>query len=114
MTFAVQADTSKVNFVKVSPSDADLAQNGPTFNLGSAPQLFKAVQDGNTLRVSLCQKGQGNARQLNGVLARVSVQLRSNVARGAVSLSAPGGAEMLPANGGPTPITIAVGTLTAQ
>jgi len=59
LTFGLQADTSKVRFVKVNDSDAEYAQN-VAFDLGNTePKLFKAVADGNTLRLSIAQKGQG-------------------------------------------------------
>ena len=116
ITFGLQADASKVRFVKVSDSDAEFAQNG-VFDLGSAePKLFKAVADNNTLRVSIAQKGQGNAKPLDNVLARVAVQLQSGITQGTtITLSAINDAKVLPGNSGNSaPITIAVGSLVAQ
>ena len=76
VTFSIQTDTAKAKFVKVNSSDAELAQNGNVFQLGTAPQFFKSVEDGNALLVSLAQKGSGNVRNLDGVLARVALQLQ--------------------------------------
>ncbi|MDR0499556.1 MAG: hypothetical protein LBH03_07510 [Holophagales bacterium] len=113
VTFGLQADSS-VNFVKLRESDAEFAQNG-VFELGNAPQLFKSVMDGNTLRVSLAQKGTGNAQILSGVLARVAVQLQSGVVQGTnVSLRVLNDARVLPENGNSTSINVEIGKLTAQ
>ena len=114
ITFSIQTDTAKAKFVKVNSSDAELAQNGNVFQLGTAPQFFKSVEDGNALLVSLAQKGSGNVRNLDGVLARVALQLQSGVTQGTtITLSATGG-NILSATGNPTPITIEVGSLVAQ
>ena len=115
VSFGLQIDTSKARFVKVSAADDELAQN-EVFDLGSAePKLFKAISDNNTLRVSIAQKGQGNAKSLNNVLARVALQLQSGVTQGTtISLSAANDARALPASGSSVPITIAVGSLVAQ
>ena len=117
VTFGLQIDTSKAKFVKISPNDVEFVQNG-VFELGDAPRLFKSVLDGNndnTLRASIAQKSQGNAKPLNEVLARVAVQLQPGVAAGTISLSALD-ARVLPGDSGASiPITsIAVGNLAAQ
>jgi hypothetical protein len=85
------------------------------FDLGADPKLFKAVLDGSTLRVSIAQKGQGNAKALDGVLARFALQLQSTTIAQNTTLSlSVSDAKVLPASGGSTGTTIAAGTLTAQ
>ena len=114
ISFGLTVDGAKARFVKVASTDPEDAQHG-TFELGSAPQLFKAVTEGNTLRASIAQKGRGNAKALDGVLAKVAIQLQPNVAQGAIAFSATNDAKALPgANGESVPITIAVGSLVAQ
>jgi hypothetical protein len=112
VTFAVEADTSKATFVKVDQADTEMVQNN-TFHLGEAPQLFKAVVDGNALRVSIAQQGPGNAQSLDGVLARVALRLAPGAAKGAVTLQVKD-AKILPAEGTSQNITIACGAISAQ
>jgi serine/threonine protein phosphatase PrpC len=108
-------DGSKAWFVQVDGSDPEYAQN-VAFDLGSSPQLFKAVREGNNvLRASIAQKGQSNAKALDGVLARVALLLQSNVLPGTIAFTASGDSKaLLGGNGAPEPITIAVGALGAQ
>jgi len=121
VTFGLRTESS-VRFVKVNESDNEYAQNGSQFELGGAPQLFKAVLENATssytLRVSMAQKGTGNAKSLNGALARVALQLQpgTTITSGTpVTLTVLDGARVLPENGNSTAITsIDVGTLTAQ
>jgi len=114
VTFGLQTNAS-VKFVKLSESDSEFARNGSVFELGSAPQLFKTALDGNTLRVSLAQKGRGNAKSLNGALARVALQLQSGITQGtSVPLSVLNDARVLPENGNSNTISIDIGRVTAQ
>ena len=115
VSFGLQADTSKATFVKVNDSDVEIAQNG-VFDLGNTePKLFKTVSVGNTLNVSIAQKGQGNAKSLDNVLARVALLLQSGVTQGTTISLAINDAKVLPgSNGNSLPITIAVGGLVAQ
>jgi hypothetical protein len=113
-TFSVEADAAKAEFVKVSTADAEMAHQGDVFQLGGSPQLFKAILDGNALRVSLAQKGKGNPQSLDGVLARVALQLKTGAAQGAITLRVVD-AKILPAADSPQEgISIACGTLAAQ
>ncbi|MCL1894283.1 MAG: hypothetical protein FWG02_08640 [Holophagaceae bacterium] len=114
VNFGLQTESSKASFVKVNPSETEIAQNGTVFILGSAPQLFKSVADGNTLVVSLAQKGQGNARPLDGALARVALQLQPGITQGTSITLGTTGCQVLPETGNPIPITIEVGKLVAQ
>jgi hypothetical protein len=111
VTFAVEADTSKASFVKVDEDDAEMAQNN-AFHLGHSPFLFKAVADGDTLRVSVAQKGSGNSQNLDGVLARVALRLNPGAAKGEIAFRIKD-AKILPADGTSQDITIASGTLAA-
>jgi hypothetical protein len=112
-TFSVEADGAKADFVKVSAADAEMAHQGDVFQLGGGTQLFKAIQDGNALRVSLAQKGAGNAQNLDGVLASVALQLKPGTAKGPIDLRV-AGAKILPATGNAQDVTVAYGTLAAQ
>jgi hypothetical protein len=123
VTFSFQVDASKVDFVKISSADPEYAQAvAGGFNLGEAPQLFKAVLDGNnTLRASIAQKGnpQGTppgpaAIDMNRPLAKVALQLKSNVSVGAVSITALE-AKYLPASPGKAQSSnLGVGALAAK
>lgn len=113
-------DGAKATWAKVASTDADYAQNGTVFTLGS-PAIFKAKVSGGDLQVGLSEKGNTTGKALNGTLCRVALDL--NTAAGllpgaAIALSSPAGKNtvLLPAgssNMTPT-VTVAVGTLTAQ
>lgn len=115
--FYLSADTTKVNWVKVSGADAELVQNG-AFTLGAGTQLLKAKATGDVLQAGVYQKGSAVpavAFTATGALARVALDLKGNPALGAITFSAVAPkAVVLPDTGPQTLITISVGTLTAQ
>jgi len=116
VSFGVSADTTKAAFVKINATDVELAQNA-SFNLGvTEPKLFKCVTNGDTLKVSIAQKGTtAPAQPLSGTLARVALQLQPNVIKNTnIALSVTADARILPSSGNSQPMTIAVGTLVAR
>lgn len=114
VNFTFQTDAAKAPFAKVNASDAELARNGGVFDLGAVAPLFKSVAEGGTMRVSLAQKGKGNARLFEDkALALVAIELKSGQAKGPIQISA-SNASILPASGDPAAITIAVGSLEAE
>jgi hypothetical protein len=113
LSFTLRCDP-RMEAVKVSPDDAECVQNGTVFELGPPPQLLKALHHGDLLEVTLSQRGQGNARRLGGVLARLALQLRP-------SADLPTGLRLsvtdcllLPASGAPVPVEAVVGVLEAR
>jgi hypothetical protein len=115
ITFTVETDPIKASFVKVDQSETEIAQNGYAFQLGSEPRLFKSVAEDGTLRVSLAQKGQGNAQNLDNVLARFALQLNSGVTQGEQITLRVTEAKILPETGASQYITtVTCGVLMAQ
>ena len=113
VNFGIQTEINKVSFVKVSDSDVEFVQSS-VFQLGSTePRLIKSVIDGVTMRISMAQKGQGNARPLGNIIARVAVQLGTVEQGATISLKAID-AEIMLADGTFKPIEIAVGELIAE
>jgi len=112
INFGLAADASKARFRQLDGNE--YARPEGLFVLGENPRLFKAVLDGNNLRVSMAQKGNTvPAVALNGVIATVSLQIQQNTAKGAVSLNSLDGSVLLE-NGSIVPIEVKVGSLTAQ
>jgi hypothetical protein len=114
MNFALHLDQSKVKFVQQDGND--YARPGTVFNLGSTtPKIFRAVLDGENLRVSMAQKGSTvSAQILDGDIATVSVQLQSGAGKGAVALDHIG-AKVLLANGDRETVQeVKIGKLEAQ
>jgi hypothetical protein len=117
--FLLSADTARVAWAKPIASDAVLARC-TTFDLGTAsPQLGIGKATGDQLQVAFYQKGTTKPAvtlAANTVLASVALDLKANVPVGSiVAFSAVAGKGVLAQGGGaPAPISIAVGTITAN
>ena len=115
----LSADTTKVTWVDVPAggTTAVLMQNGTQFNLGSGLPIQKAKATGNVLQAAVAQKNPP-CRFLNGTLLQVALELKSGLGLTpgtAITLSADGTkCQVLDGTGTISPITVAVGTLTAQ
>jgi len=118
VTATFSADTTKVAWANVAASDpaGTYIQNGTAFNLGTAPLILKGKVSGGTLQATAAQKGTGGPVSLGAPLLRVALDLTPSQAPGTVSLSADATrCQMLDGTGTlVSPITISVGTLTAQ
>jgi len=115
VSFSVTSDPTKAAFVKVDQGDPEYAQNA-AFDLGSTePKLFKGVLDGNSLKVSVAQKGNTiTAKPLDNALVRIAMEMKQGIAQNTTISFAASDARELPASGGSRPITIAVGAVTAK
>ena len=124
VTLTLNADTTKVTWTNVASTDpANTLVQNVAFNLGTGTPILLARASGTTLMATVAQKGLGvTPASLNGgVLFKVALDLKPNLglAQGtALSLTADG-AKCLVLDGtkGSTPIgpiTVSVGTLTAQ
>ena len=124
VTLTLNADTSKVAWVDVPAgvSNSILVQNGTQFDLGTGPALILARASGTTLMATVAQKGLAvTPAALNGVLLKVALDLKPNLGlpQGTTILLSADGTKSLVLDGtkGSTPIspiTVSVGTLTAQ
>ena len=123
VTLTLNADTTKVAWTNVAATDPanTLVQNG-TFNLGSGtPILLARTYGTTTLMATVAQKGLAvTPASLNGVLLKVALDLKPNLglAQGTtIQLSADSTKSLVldGTKGTPIgPITVSVGTLTAQ
>ncbi len=125
VTLTLNADTSKVAWTNVASTDPanTLVQNGAQFSLGTGtPILLARTYGSTTLMATVAQKGLTvTPASLNGVLLKVALDLKPNLglAQGTtISLSADGTKSLvLDGTKGSAPIgpiTVSVGTLTAQ
>ncbi|MBS2021080.1 MAG: Ig-like domain-containing protein [Deltaproteobacteria bacterium] len=113
VAFVLNADTSFVNWAKVASSDTDLVQNGAVLNLGSGVKGLRGKANGAALQALVGQKGLASPVALNGVLARVALDLKVNGPKGTVALSVTK-AQLVQSDGTIATMAITVGTLTAQ
>jgi len=117
VSFSVTSDATKVSFVKVESSDREYAQN-EAFDLGTGDyKLFKGVVDGNSLKVSVAQKGAtASDKPLGGTLVRIALEMKTsaNMSQNTTITFTASDARELPSSGGSQPITIAYGTLVAK
>ncbi len=117
VAFIVSADQTKVTWSN-PPSSGTLAAN-LAFTLGSGTQAFVGKVGGNQLTLdqlqgAAFQKPGATAVNLAQPLMRISLDLKSNIPVNTnVPMSFTAG-NHLPASGGPSTITVAVGTLLAQ
>jgi len=106
-----------VNWVHPSGATGSHVAPGTVFPLGNAPKLSVDKVTGNQLQVGLFQKG-GSATTLGGTpILSLALDLKgTTIAKGAVNLASQSGkqAVLLAADGSLTPISISVGTLSAQ
>ncbi len=120
VTLTLNADTTRVTWVDVPAggTTATLVQNGTQFSLGSGTPILKGKASGTTLQATVAQKAPTPAASQNGALLRVALDLKTtlSLAQGTViSLSADGTkSQVLDGSGAISPITVSVGTLTAQ
>jgi hypothetical protein len=111
------ADTTKVTWVNVAATDAanTFVQNGTAFNLGTAPQILKGKVTGTVLQVTAAQKGTGSPVALNVPLLRIALDLKASQPTGTITFTADAAkCQVLDGTGTISPITVSVGTLTAQ
>ncbi|MBL0314042.1 MAG: hypothetical protein IPP78_15380 [Holophagaceae bacterium] len=116
VAFTFTVDSAKAILTKVAEADTEYVQNGVVLNLGGAPQLIKGIKQDGTLRVTVTEKGSGNAKPLNGVVARIAIQFKpdANLNTGAfISIGVTEG-QYLPALGAPQVMNVNVGNLTTQ
>jgi hypothetical protein len=113
IAFTLSADAAFATWAKVAAADTELIQNGAVIVLGTGVQAFRGKATGALLQGVTAKKGLGGAVSLNGVLARVALDLKAGAAKGAVTLSATK-AQVLLADGSLSPVTITAGTLAAQ
>jgi hypothetical protein len=118
VTATFSADATKVAWANVSAADptGTFVQNGTAFNLGTDPRILRGKVSAGTLQVTAAQKGTGSPVSLGAPLLRVALDLRASQVPGAVSLSADATrCQVLDGTGTiVSPITVTVGTLTAQ
>ncbi len=120
VSLTLSADTAKLSWVDVPAggTTTTLVKNGTQFNLGSGTPIQKAKVSGNVLQVTLAQKNPTPAATLSGTLLQVALDLKPGLglASGtALALSAdPIKCQVLDGTGTISPITVTVGTLTAQ
>ena len=112
VAFTLTSDASFTSWSKVATADAELVQNGAVLTLGSGALALKAKVVGPTLQAVVGQKGLGAPVALNGVLARVALDLKAGAPKGTVALASPKAQVLTGATIGAA--TIAVGTLAAQ
>ena len=112
VAFIVSADQTKVTWSN-PPSSSSLAVN-VAFTLGSGTQALVGKVTGDQLPGAAFQKPGTAAVNLAQPLMRISLDLKSNIpVNTSVPMSFIGG-NQLPTSGGPSTITVAVGTLLAQ
>jgi hypothetical protein len=121
VSITLSADAAKVTWVDVPAggTTATLMQNGTQFTLGTGTAIQKAKATAGVLQATVAQKGLAvPAASLNGALLRVALDLKSGLGLSqgtAITLSADAvKSQVLDGAGTITPITISVGTLTAQ
>lgn len=120
VSVTLNADTTKVAWVDVPAggTTATLMQNGTQFALGTGTPILKAKASGTTLQATVAQKAPTAPASQNGVLLRVALDLKSGLglAQGtAITLTADATkCQVLDGAGTLSPITVSVGTLTAQ
>lgn len=113
--FTLSTDATRSTWAKVDAADSQQIQNGTVLSLGTGSQAIKAKVTAGTLQGVVGQKGTGASVALNGVLARVALDLRTGAPLGAASpaLSATK-AQILQADGTITTVTLTPGTLSAN
>ncbi len=112
VAFIVNADQSKVTWSN-PPSIGTMVQN-VAFNLGMGTQAFAVKVTGNQLQGAAFQKPGSVAVNLAQPLMRISLDLKPGIpVNTTVAMSFTAG-NQLPSSGGPSNITVAVGSLVAQ
>ncbi len=119
VSLTLSADTTKATWMDIAGGGTSvLVQNGTQFSLGTGTPILKARATGNVLQTTVAQKNPTAAASLNGALLRVALDLKPSLglAPGTViTLSADTvKCQVLDGAGIISPITVTVGTLTAQ
>lgn len=113
VAFTLSTDTARTSWAKVSGTDTEYVQNGAVLTLGTAPLALKGKISGALLQGAVGQKGTAGSVSLNGVLARVALDLKTGAPLGAATLTAPK-AQILQADGTITTVTLVPGTLSSN
>jgi hypothetical protein len=119
-SITLSADTAKVAWVDIPAggTTATLMKNGTQFDLGTGLPILKAKATGSVLQATVAQKNPTPAATLNGTLLQVALDLKPGLGLTpgtTIALSADGSkSQVLDGTGTLTPISITVGTLTAQ
>jgi len=113
IAFTLSTDTARTSWVKVSGTDAEYVQNGTVLTLGTAPLALKGKVSGATLQGAVGLKGTAGSVSLNGVLARVALDLKAGAPLGTATLTAPK-AQILQADGTITTVTLVPGALSSN
>jgi hypothetical protein len=112
MALIVSADQAKVTWTN-PPSAGTLVQN-VAFNLGPGTQAFVGKISGDQLQGAAFQKPGTPVVNLAQPLLRISLDLKANIPVSTpIPISFIAG-NQLPGSGGPSAITVAVGSLVAQ
>ncbi len=117
---ALSADTTKVAWVDIPAggTTASLMKNGTQFDPGSGLPIQRAKATGNGLQAAVAQKNPTPPASLNGTLLQVALDLKSGLGLTpgtVITLSADGTkCQVLDGTGSLSPISVTVGTLTAQ
>jgi len=113
IAFSLTTDTTRTSWAKVTGTDAEYVQNGTVVTLGTAPLALKGKVSGASLQGAVGQKGTAGSVSLNGVLARVALDLKSGAPLGSATFTA-SKAQILQADGTITTVTLVPGTLSAN
>jgi len=119
-SITLSTDVTRVTWVDVPAggTTTTLMKNGTQFNLGAGLPIQKAKATGNVLQATVAQKNPSPAVPLNGTLLQVALDLKSGLGLTpgtAITLSADSTkCQILDGAGIISPITMTVGTLTAQ
>lgn len=116
VAFFLTVDTTKVDWANAGGADGTYSNPGTTFDLGTAPQLYKDKVTGKNLQVGLFQKTGSVTFDADHPIVSVALSLCSGATQGGVSFSATQGKQAIALNpdGTAANITIALGTITAQ
>lgn len=116
LAFFLAVDGSKASWAHPSGTPGSCMAPGTVFPLGAAPRLVADRVDGDQLQVGLFQKG-GSATTLGAEpILSLALDLKGSPAAGAVSLgpASERPSILLNADGTQSPITLHVGSLSAQ
>jgi hypothetical protein len=120
VSITLSADATRLTWVDVPAggTTALLMKNGTQFSLGSGPAIQKATATGGVLQAAVAQKNPTPAASLNGTLLQVALDLKSGLGLTSgttLTLSADATrCQVLDGAGTISPVTVSVGTLTAQ
>ncbi|WP_243295869.1 Ig-like domain-containing protein [Geothrix mesophila] len=113
IAFTLSVGDSQTLWVKVDGADAEVIENGTVLSLGTGPLALKGKVVGGVLTAALGQKGTGSSVALNGVLARVALDLKAGAPLGPVPFAVVK-AQVLQSDGSLPVVSISIGTLTVN